>query len=291
MTRISIAYRNTGYIAEQIFPNVPVQKMSDKFFVFTKADWFRDEAGPRNPGTIGPQAGYSISSSAYSAQPISITTVLPDEVLRNADAPLNMQRSSVEFVTDKVLLAIERDVASLTFDNGSWSASATPSTTWDDDASKPLKDIEIGYNAVVKSIGRRPNKFVMGRDVWTKLKNHPDLLERIKYTQKGVMTEDLLAGLIGVDQVLIGEAVWTDTLEGETISEAFVWPNNAALLWVPPSPGLMVPAAGYTFTFMQRTIESHRRAEAKATAYRAEQHYDTKIVAPDAGYEFINAVA
>jgi hypothetical protein len=152
-------------------------------------------------------------------------------------------------------------------------------------------DIETGVNSIVSTIGMRPNVFAMGRDVWTKLKNHPDLLERIKYTQKGVMTEDLLAGLIGVERVLVGEALYNTALEGETASYSFIWPNNAILMYVPRAPGLMVPAAGYTFTWMQRAVETYRREEAKSTVYRAEQHYDVKVTAPDAGYEFIDAVA
>lgn len=292
MTRISIAYTAPDrYVADMVFPSVPVQKMSDKFFIFNKPDWFRDEAGPRSPGTIGPEAGYSLASSAYSCQPTSITNVVPDEVLRNADAPLNMQRHAVEFATEKVLISVERDVAGLCFDNGSWSASATPTTTWDDDASEPLKDIETGYEGVVQAIGRKPNVAVMGYQVWTKLKNHPDFLDRIKHTQLGVMTESLLANLIGVEKVLVGHGIYNSALEGETASYSFIWDKNLLLLWVPPAPGLMVPAAGYTFNWMQRTVESFRRDEAKATAYRVEQHYDAKVCAPDAGYELINVVA
>jgi len=33
LANISIAYRNSGYIADQVFPNVPVTKKSDKYFV------------------------------------------------------------------------------------------------------------------------------------------------------------------------------------------------------------------------------------------------------------------
>lgn len=33
LTGVSIAYRNEEYIADQVFPVVPVTKISDKFFV------------------------------------------------------------------------------------------------------------------------------------------------------------------------------------------------------------------------------------------------------------------
>ncbi len=290
MTNVSIAYKNSAYIADQLFPSVPVQNQSDKYFVYTKSDWFRDEAGPRTPGTLGPQADFRVSSSSYSCQSVSMTKLLPDEVLQNADAPLNMRRSAVEFATQKVMISVERDVAGLVFDNGSWSASATPGTTWDKDSSSPLEDIETGREAIVKSIGYEPNVLVLGREVWTYLKNHPDLLDRIKYTQRGIMTVDLMASLFDVKKVLVGNAVYDSANQGATSSHGFIWGKNAALLWVPPAPSLMTPAAGYTFNWKKRTVESHRRGEAKATAYRVEQNYDTKVVSPDAGYEFIDAV-
>lgn len=291
MTPISIAYKNEMYIGEQVFPNVLVQKLSDKYFNYTKADWFRDEAGPRAPGTIGPEGGYSVSSCTYSCQPIAFTNVVDDETLQNADAPLQLRREAVEFATEKILISVERDVAGLVFDNGSWAASATPSDLWSVGSSDPLGDIELGVKTIIQAIGRKPNLFLMGYDVWTILKNHVDLLDRIKHTQKGVMTEDLLASLIGVPKVLVGTAIVDTAQEGATPSYSFIWPNSAALLWTPPRPSLRMPSGGYTFTWRTRRVKSNRRKEQESTAYRVEQNYDSRVVATDAGYEFVNPVA
>jgi len=290
LTNVSIAYRNTSYIGEVVFPPVPVNHISDKYFVFDSSSWFRDEADTRAPGTRGPEVEYTLSSSTYSCQPISATKVLPDEVVENADAPLQERRAAVEFATDKVLLKLERDVAADVFGTG-WSTSATPGTTWDDDASNPLEDVETGREAVVKLIGREPNVMVLGREVWTDLRHHPDLLDRIKYTATGIMTPELLAQLFAVEKLLIGNAVYDSAQEGATASVGFIWGKHAWLGWVPPNPGLMIPAAGYVFTWKGRTVEVFRRAEEKSNAYRAEQHYDVEVTCADAGYLFKSCVA
>lgn len=290
LTNVSIAYRNANYVAGTLFPTVPVNHISNSFFVFDKSSWFRDEAGPRAPATRGPEVEYTISSSTYSCQPISATKVLPDEVVDNADVPLQERRNAVEFATDKVLLKLERDVAADAFGTG-WSTSSTPSTTWDDDASDPLQDVENGREGVVKLIGREPNTMVLGREVWTDLKHHPDLLDRIKYTSVGMMTPQLLAELFGVEKLLIGNAIYDSAQRGATASFGFIWGKHALLAWVPPNPGLMIPAAGYVFTWRTRTIKVFRRDEEEANAYRAEQHYDVKITSPDAGYLFKSCVA
>ena len=46
LTNISVAYlQNTNnFIADKVFPVVPVDKKSNIYFKYTKDDWFRDEA-------------------------------------------------------------------------------------------------------------------------------------------------------------------------------------------------------------------------------------------------------
>ena len=291
MTRVSIAYRNANYIAGEIFPGIPVENQSDEYFVFSKADWFRNEAGPRAPGTRGPEVEYALSSSTYSCRPISATKVVPDEVVDNADSPLRPRIEAVEYATDKVLLYMEHNVASKVFATSTWSGSATPATTWDDDASDPLNDVETARETVVGSIGREPNVCVIGREVWSDLKNHPDLLERIKHTQTGIMTPELLAELFEVEKLLIGRAIYTTSQEGTTASYSFLWGKDCWFGWVPSAAGLMIPAAGYVFTWKNRTVEKFRRAEEKSDAYRAEVNFDAKVTSADAGYYMPDVVA
>ena len=53
LTNISIAYiqQATAFIADKVFPNVPVQKQSDRYFQYLKEDWLRVEAQERAPAT------------------------------------------------------------------------------------------------------------------------------------------------------------------------------------------------------------------------------------------------
>jgi hypothetical protein len=290
MTNVSIAYRNENYIATQIFPNVPVQKISDYYFTFDKSDWFRNEAGLRAPGTVGPIVEYSLSSATYSCKPISAGMWVADEVVRNADQPLQPRRDATVFTTDKVMLYAEVEVQSDVFGTG-WASSATPVTTWDDDASDPIANVEVGRETVVGLIGREPNVMVLGREVWTDLKHHPDLLDRIKYTSTGQMTPALLANLFEVPKVLIGNAIYDSADEGATESFGYIWGKHAWLGYVSPAPSLMTPSAGYLFTWQNRSVERIRQDINKADLVRTEWHYDSKMTATDAGYLFKSCVA
>lgn len=291
MGKVSVAYRNPSYIAEQIFPVVPVNKQSDEYFVFDKASWFRNEAGPRAPATRGPQVEYSVSSSTYSCRPIAATKPVPDEVVANADSPLRPLREATEFATDKVLLYLEYDLASSIFADSVWTGSAEPSTTWDSALSDPVSDIEAGKETLVTQIGREPNVMVIGREVLTDLKRHPDLLELFKYTQSGLLTVPQIAQVFDIPKVLVGTGIYTSSVEGATATYSYIWGKYCLLAWVPPNPGLMVPAAGYTFTWKNRTVESFRREEEKATAVRCEMNYGIEITSADAGYLLKSVVA
>ena len=130
LSNISIAYRNDAYIADQVFPSVPVTKQTDKYYEFDKAAWFRNEAGPRAPRTRASEGGYSLSTDSYACVPISFAALVADEEEMNADDPLSPRRTAVEFATEKIVLAKEKKIADLVFGNGSWAASARkPSRT------------------------------------------------------------------------------------------------------------------------------------------------------------------
>ena len=290
MTNISIAYRNTNYIADQVFPAVSVQKQSDKYFTYEKSDWLRNEAGLRAPGTRGPVIEYSLSSEVYACRPIAAAKIVPDEMVDNSDQPLNLRKEAVEFATDKVLLFAEYEVANKVLGAGTWSGSSTPSPNWSDDASDPCQTVDDARESVVSKIGREPNVMVIGREVWTDLKNHPDLLDKIKYTGTGRVTPQKLAELFEVEKLLIGNAIYDSAEEGATASLAYIWGKSAWLGYVPPNPGLMTPAAGYIMTWKNRTVERHRMPLEKADFYRVEWHYDDKVTCADAGYELKSVV-
>ena len=49
----------------------------------------------------------------------------------------------------------------------------------------------------------KPNYIILSPDVFYVLKNHDAIMDRIKYTQKGIITLDWIASLFEVDNVYI----------------------------------------------------------------------------------------
>jgi len=291
LTRISIAYRNADYIADQIFPIVPVDKQTDCYFVFDKQSWFRNRSGPRAPGTRAPRADYGITTASYLCVNDSLGKEIPDEVRANADAPLKPDITATQFVTDALLLALELRVAALITACANWTGASNPSVQWSSDVSDPWGDIDTAVNSVVSNTGRAPNVAVMSWDVWRNLRQHPDFLDRVKYTRSGGRIEATdLASWFGFDKVLIGRSIYDSALEGATSEMGYVWGDDFWCGYVPPAPALEVPSSGYILTWGTRKVERFREEEEHQDIVTAEWYTDEIICASDAGSIFADVV-
>jgi hypothetical protein len=287
LTNVSIAYRNGGYIADQIFPIVGVPKATNYYWIYTKADWMRNEVGIRAPGTRARRAEYTLSKTPYVCVEQALSKGVPDEVQKMADEPLRPMITATEYVTDQLLKAVEIDVLGAVFGTG-WSSSATPGTLWSSDASDPLGDIETGVYTVAAAIGREPNVAVIGRGLWRYMRNHPDIVDRIKFGgapgNPAVATSQAVAQLIGVEKFLIASAIYDTIQEGGTSSLSMIGGNHLFLGYVPATPAVDVPAAGYVFQYMSREVNRYREDQEHQDVVEARMSWDAVITAADAGY-------
>ena len=311
LTNISVAYlqKAENFIADKVFPVVPVDKKSDKYFVYTKNDWFRDEAQRRADGTESAGSGYNLTTGTYSADVFAFHKDVGDQTVANADAPLNPLREATEFVTNRMLLRKELQFVNDFFTTGVWgsdvagvagSPSSGETKQWSDyTSSDPINDIEEAKSDVLSTTGLEPNTLVLGYEVFRQLKNHPDLVDRIKYTSSQTITEDMLARMFDIDRVLVAKAVRATNKEGATDAYGFAYGKAALLAHVAPSPGLLTPSAGYTFSWTGVSggigstigVSSFRMESLKAERVEAEMAFDNKVISSDLGYFWNTIVA
>lgn len=298
LSNISLAYKNQGYAADQLFPLVNVEKRSDYYYVWTKGFWFRNHVVVRGPNGEYAEGGLELSSTQYECINKALSYPIPKEVVENEDAAVDVETAGAIWLADQFQLDREIALAAAIFDASAWASDTTLSggDQWSDYAnSNPLSDIDTGIQTIKKATGVKPNMCFMGAEVWDKLKSHPDLLDRYKHTQTGILTEDLVAGLFGIEKVLAGDAVYTTAAEGATFSGSYIWDKNCLLMHVAKTPALMTPSAGYTFVWLQNgfTIPIERIEERGRRRDRllADHAFVQKITGSDLGYEIINAVA
>ena len=102
LTNISIAYiqEATAFIADKVFPTVPVQKQSDRYFKYLKEDWFRSEAKERAPATESAGSGWRIDNTpTYYATVFAVHKDVDDFTRANSDEPIDMDRDATLWVT------------------------------------------------------------------------------------------------------------------------------------------------------------------------------------------------
>jgi len=306
LTNISIAYLQDqkDFIATKVFPNIPVMKKSDQYFVYEKGQWFRTDAQDRAPGTESAGSGYTLTTADYACKAKALHKDVDDQIRSNADAPINLDSEATEFVTRQLALRREKDWAAEYFTTGKWTGSTTgtditPSPLWDAGSSYPFKNIRAQIDSVYKKTGYRPNTLVLSRDVWTVLQDHSELLDRIKYTEKGIVTLDLVAAALELDRVLIASAVENTAAEGATPVMSFLYSKDAFLCYAAPRPSIMQPSAGYTFSWQGylgataegTRIKRFRMEELESDRIEGTMAYDLKLVASDLGVFFNNVMS
>ena len=232
LTNISVAYAATGnYIADRAFPAVPVPKQSDQYFVYDKGDWTRSEAQKRAPATESAGSGWTLTTDNYFADVFAIHKDIADQQLANQDNPINLDQDATRWVTRQILMKREKEWAAAFFAGGVWGTdldgvSSAPGAgeflQWDQSGSDPIGDITAENTTIMSQTGYMPNVGVCQAEVLQVLRNHPDVIDRIKYTQTGIVTNQLLAAVFDLDEFLVASAVENSANEGAADSMGFI---------------------------------------------------------------------
>ena len=316
LTNVSVAYMQSAdsFIADKVFPKVPVDKQSDLYWKYSKSDWRRTEVRRRAPSTESAGVGWTETTDSYFCHVYAVHKDIDDQTRANADSVFKLDRDATEFITNQHLLKRDQDWTNSFFKTGVWAtekvgvASAPTAgqfVQWDQAASDPIGDVSQWILDFRQLTGFAPNFCVMGAYVMKSLKNHPDIIDRIKYTQRGIVTEDLIATLFDIDELFVSYATVAtgpnipDAVQQDAAASYGFITNPKAILfgYAPSSPSVLTPSAGYTFTWKGYLggngqgirVTKFRMENIKSDRVEAEQTYDMKVVCNDMGL-FASAV-
>jgi hypothetical protein len=318
LTNISIAFLQnaSSFVASRVFPNIRVQKQSDVYYRYDRGFFNRNQAKLRAPATEAAIVGFGLDTDSYRANVIALKTQLAWQVEANADTPVQLERANTELLLHQMLIQKEVDWATRYFTTGVWGTqyagvASSPATNeairWSDQTNgDPIGDIRKARTDVMESTGFMPNTMVMSQRVMDALVDHPDIVDRIKYSggvgnlNPAMTSAQTLAQLFELDRILVMRAIQNTAAEGNTNAHSFIGGKNALLTYVPPTPGLMTPSAGYTFTWSgyqgasnEFGVATSRRERdlIRATEIEVEMAYTHKLVANDLGVFFSGIVA
>lgn len=312
LTDMAIRYLlNQKYIvADSVFPNIPVPRKSDIYYKYKKGDWMRSDAKTRAPGTESAIGGYELdNTSTYMCVPYAISKMVTDEERQNADPVIaaNVDRDATLYVTEQLLRKREQLFVASYFKSGVWtdhdytgatSGNGSSTQTYLDTASvDPVVTIDNIKLNILAATGYEPNVMVVGPRVHAALKNHAKVLDRIKYVQKGFVTEDLLAGAFEVDKYLVPRVSANTAAKKGTPSVDLMYGNHVLLAYAAPSPSISTPSAGYTFSWNMFgsgsqgiRIKNYRVELRNADKIEGEMACDFEVTASDLGAFITTAI-
>lgn len=318
MTQISLAYMQdqSVFMASSVFPNVPVLKQSDFWFSFPKGTFYKNRMKVRGLSERSPIVAFAVQQDTpYNCVVKSLAEPIDDRLRANTDDPINLDQVVSLQLTYNALIEREQRWITSFFGSGIWTGdytgqSANPTGSqflqWNDAASDPIGDVRRARSrAHLASGGRKPNVMVMPMSIYDVLVEHPDVIERVKFStpsgQPARVTKEILAALFEVDRIVVCEAIADTSADGPatTASLAYICPKHVGLFYVTPAPSLMSISAGLTFTWtgylgatdMGTRIARWREQNIKSDMFEIESAYDMKLVAADAGTMLLNAIA
>ena len=303
----------TDFVHSLVAPVVPVLKQSDRYFVYTRDYWFRALAEQRAPATESVGSGWHIDSTpTYFCSKWSYHVDVDDDTRQNCDDPIDLDRDAAEFLTQGMWRRRESIFMQRFMSPGVWGGLITtnslgvkapedfsPDIQWDQANANPMADVAKLKTAIKRTTSLDVNTMVVTHDVNEALKQNALVIDRIKYTQKGIATEQLLAELFGVDKYLVASAVVNSAQEGQLAEYDFLINNKMLLTYVAPTPGIMKPSSMYNFSWsglyggsnFGTRIRTMRMDHLCADRIEIDCAFDMHIVSPDLGILGTNLIS
>ncbi len=312
---ISIAYQNPDLVFQtEVFPVVPVDKQSDIFYKFSKQH-FRNYSDAKRPGADVTEIPVDLDARGYfMCDGHALDYPNPDEVAANADAGADLDIEITEKVTSSIRLNEEINGAGMiTTGNISQNATLSGTSQWSDFInSDPFIVIDQKKTTIHQATGLLPNRLLISKYTELTIRNHPKLVDRVKYTGGGLrtpLTSDQLAEAFGVEKVIVASGLKQANPEGQADSLSYIWGKNALLFHRAPRPGKRIATLGYTFVWMVTVgangrlrgdlvnntggflVRRYRYERRRSDVIGVEYYYDQHFIEPKAAFLFVDCVA
>lgn len=295
LSNMALNYRPMGMIADMIFPTVPVQKQSDHYAIFTRADALRIEDTKRSPDTEANKITRMPSSDTYYAENYALKYPVTIEDRANADPIFvtELINGRVEFIMDKLGLDWENRIAALVTNTSNVGSSAAVSSGWTDHTNADcLGDINAAIDNVKDSTGMTPNRIVFGESAWRNFRRNVDVRNIINGTNNGGGYANIqqVQDLLEIERVMVGGAYKNVGNEAQSESLTQIWGDNVLVFYSADRPSMDRPSFGYSFRWSapglpnmqveRHPFDTRRKSEEVEAGY----YQDEKITGAEYGF-------
>jgi len=287
LTNIARGFNNASHVATKLFPLVPVTKEGGKIPEFTKEAFkiYNTERAIRaKSNRVNPENRNEID---YVLTEHDLEYPIDYREMDEDILPSRLHATTV--VTDGISLRLEKLAADLVQDLSTYPTgnkiTLASGDKFTNSTSNPFTVFETAKEAVRKKIAQRPNVCVIGASAYSALKEHPAVLDRIKYTQSAVVTPELLRQLLDFSELYVGDAVYAD--DSDSFND--IWSDNVVVAFVPNAAegvprSYYQPAFAYTLRKKNNPVVDTYTEGGKVEIIRNTDIFVPKVVGSDAGY-------
>jgi hypothetical protein len=299
LTGLAQGVSNEAFVSQLLLPDVEVSKMTGRYPIFGAEGMrvhdaeraFKDDKVKRMPADDWTFGSYALKEYALEM----VMDHLEIEVARDI---ADLEKYSINAVMNSLLLTKEYNIvqilqAAANYASGH-SEALTSTDCWDHTSSKPLDQIKDAISTIRSKTGQYPNTLVIGLPSFHALQAHSTLIEKMKYSQLAVVTEDLISAMISTREntvkVAVGSGIYQDPVTGNMVD---LWGDVAVLAYVPQSKFAQRNKyeSSFGYTFVKSGYPYGARESSKyglTTAVAAFMTYQAAIVKNTAGYLFTN---
>lgn len=287
LTKLAQGYHNLELIGEVLMPTVEIDKEAGKIPKFGRLAF-------RLPSTVRNLRGTSNRLDPEDITAIDVALEEHDveyaiDYREENEAIFSLRQFALNTTQDVIALGREKEVATLALDESKYDSGNKVTLSGTSKITSKQADIfamfDTGIRAVKRAIGRKPNVCVIAGDVWAALKEHPVVIEKLKYSQVAIVTPEVFAKLIGIDTVKIGEAVYEESNQLKDI-----WSDAIVLAYVAPRSTerkgtVYEPSYGYTVRRQGGLfVDTYKENGGKLEVIRTTDIHKPHLLGASAGY-------
>jgi hypothetical protein len=277
------------YVAKQLFPVFPTGLQAATYYKFDAENMLNIPALiARAPGTPYSRGRVQASQDTYATRDYGHEEVVDDRERKKYASAFDADKAAVRRAMRVVL--VNQEVRAHALAVGSGVPTSNVSTKWDANGGDPIGDVKAAREVIRINSGMLPNTMLFTQPVLDVLSELPVILDKIKYSQRGIVTAELLAAVFQVERIIVAKTVANSANEGQAVTPADIWGDDVMLAYVDASRDLDVPTFGRIMHWTEEVgaegivVESYRDDTGRSDVHRVRNDSDEKLVAPAAGY-------
>ena len=245
-------------IADQCMETITVPERSGTLLLEETRNFMGAGAGldlERAPGasraSIG---GFDRSSQTFKAKIYAAQDSIAMEDIFDSQYPGSEEQRIAKKVARVMKLAREKRAADILFDSTAFETSS-PATKFDAAGAEPLTFLhELKDTVFEKAHGINPDSLIFGRKVFRELARNPEVRGYLGTTTNNLASGNrilndeavlaVLRDILGIPNILVGQARQDTAVPGATSSEAYIWNNETIFMGILRGSDAIVQKSG-----------------------------------------------